>query len=119
MGPSWIEHKGKRILFVDYRGCTDEEESLKILREEIEIDRQNPAGIRMLVDYTGATASPGYMAEVKQSGKEIRNNKVEKIAVLGIEGLKKVLFAGYLSFTRNKNIRAFENDIEAKAWLVE
>jgi len=71
------------------------------------------------VDYTGATASSRCMAEVKQSGKEIRNNKVDKIAVLGIEGLKKVLFAGYLSFARNKNIRAFDNELEAKAWLVE
>jgi len=28
MGVRWIEHAGKRILYVDYSGCTTEDEML-------------------------------------------------------------------------------------------
>jgi hypothetical protein len=116
---SWIEHQDKRILFVDYRGQETPEAMIHVLEEEISVDAASPTKVLVLANFEGTSGSVEYMARVKKAGKEIRNQKVQKTALLGITGLKVVLLDGYIRFTGDEHIRAFDTEAEALDWLVE
>ena len=114
----WIEYKGKKILRTVYTGHTHQE-NVEILEQQGKIERKD-ANLLILSDYTGTHASQEYMEKVKAYGKEFRSGPTNvKNAVIGIEGLKKVLFDSYLRFTGDKYTRVFSSEEEAKEWLVK
>ena len=116
---SWIEHQGKRILFVDYRGQKTPEGMIQVLEEELKIERVSPTKVLVLANFEGTSGSVEYMTHLKKAGKEIRNQAVQKTAVLGITALKVILLDAYVRFTGDKNTRAFDTEAAALAWLVE
>lgn len=118
MKVEWTEYKGKNILSVDYGGAQNDDELIRVLHEEIEIEKQLTGKTLCLVNVANANAGSRYMAELKKQGKEVRNNKVEKTATLGVEGLKKVLFDAYILFTGEVN-KTFDSEIAAKEWLIK
>jgi hypothetical protein len=115
MSVNWIEHKGKEILFIDYRGL-GLDESLKTLDQAEEVIVGSNNKILILVDTRDAYTSPELMARLKESGKEIRP-KMEKQAIVGITGLKAILLDAYNKFTGSA-LRPFSTLEEAKEWLV-
>ncbi|MDW3195164.1 MAG: hypothetical protein R8G66_22510 [Cytophagales bacterium] len=70
---------------------------------------------RVLVDVTGAPGSSEYMARVKEVGKKT-GHKVNKRAIVGITGLKKILFQGFVRIVKGNN-RSFDTLEEAMAFL--
>ena len=118
MAVSWTEHKDKKILYVDYRGCKNDDELLKVLQEHIDIEKKAPSGLLVLANYTGAYVGLHYMQEVKKYGQELRKSKSPRTGVVGVDGLKKLAFSGYMAFTGDKNTKAFDSENEAKDWLV-
>ena len=116
MSVSWIEYKGKEILFIDYRGL-GLEESLETLdqAEEVIVGRKDK--ILILVDTRDAYTSAEFMARLKESGKEIAP-KMEKQAIVGITGLKAILLDAYNRFTGSA-LKPFSIQEEAKEWLVK
>jgi len=91
---------------------------MAVLNEEVGIEKKAIAKVAVLANYSGVHAGSRYMDAVKKAGKEVRNEKTAKTALLGIDGLKKVLLSGYIAFTGAKDIKAFENESEAKDWLI-
>ncbi|MBN2416249.1 hypothetical protein JXO52_10430 [bacterium] len=116
---SWLEHRGKKILFVDYRGQKTPEGMIQVLEEEISIEIASPTKVLVLANFEGTSGSVDYMTRLKKAGKEIRNEKVQKTALLGITGLKIILLDGYIRFTGDKHIRPFDTEASALNWLVE
>ncbi len=115
---SWIEYKGKRILKTVYTGHTHQE-NVGLLEEQGEIERKDP-DLLILSDYRDTHASQEYMDKVRAYGKEFRSGPTNvKNAVIGIEGIKKVLFDGYLRFTGDNSTKLFRTEEEAMEWLVE
>lgn len=115
---SWIEYKGRKILKTVYTGHTHQE-NVKLLEEQGEFERRDP-NLLILSDYRGTHASQEYMEKVKAYGKEFRGGPTQvKNAVIGIDGLKRVLLDGYLRFTGDKNTKSFNSEEEALEWLVK
>ena len=120
MSVDWIEHKGKRILRADYRGCHTEEEMLQVLDEQGKQLRLRPVKTLLLSDFGGTAVGSAFMNEVKRRGAESGDRLIEKNAVLGVTGLKGILLDGFVAATGLKDrIRSFDNEADAMAWLVE
>ena len=99
MGVSWIEYKGKKILFSDYRGCHSADAMLKVLYDEIEILHQQNEKVLVMANYNDCSPTGEYFHAVKKFGKERLKAKTSKTATIGINGVKRLLFNTYISFT--------------------
>ena len=118
MQVKWIEYKGKKILSVDYRGANSLEDMVNVLHQEVNIEKTLKEKTVVLANFEGTHGSGEYMSELKKLGKEVRNEKTSKTALLGITGVKKVLLSAYIAFTGDKNLRPFDNEEDALAWLI-
>lgn len=119
MSVKWIEYKGKKIIHGDYRGLRDKE-----LREALEVEakltREAPGRVLILDDFTKSVMDSESMNYLQKIGKEEIEPKTEKCAILGVEGMKKVLLQVYNWFTgAGARQRVFESEQAAKEWLVE
>jgi len=116
MGLSFLTHKGKRILFVDYTQCKNTNEMIKIL-EEVKKEYEKPGGQYLtLNDFTGTYGSSEFMNAASKH-KELFDSKTIKTAVLGIYGIKKILLNGYNAFVKKKQM-PFDTKEEALEYLV-
>jgi hypothetical protein len=118
MSVRWINHKGKKILYVDYRGQTTNEEHFRTLEKQAEIMSSLKTQCLVLTNYEGTRATPEYMHRVRELGRDVFDKKFRRGAVLGITGLKRIILKGYISFTGHK-IRAFDSEAKAIEWLVK
>ncbi len=116
MGISWLEVSGKKILYVDYRGISGAEASLRQLREAIEIEKKSSGNLLMLQNYEGTFANEEFVAEIKKLGPQVAD-KLAKNAVVGITGIKKLFLSAY-SRLSGETLRTFDTEEQAKAWLV-
>jgi hypothetical protein len=114
----WITHKGKKILYADYKGLKTDEELIANLHLEAKFMKESPTKVLSLADYTGIEGNKRVMAELKKLGKEILKEKTEKSAVLGVTGLKAVLLIAYNTITRDKVV-PFNTEQEALDYLAE
>ncbi|HEX8430385.1 MAG TPA: STAS/SEC14 domain-containing protein [Longimicrobium sp.] len=112
----FIEQRGKRILLIDFSGLQTTEEILA----EVETARalvatQPPASLLTLTHVKGARYTPPVMEALK--GLAAANKPyVRAAAVVGMEGLHRVLFRAVILFSR-RNIEAFDSMNEAREWL--
>lgn len=117
MGIKRIAYKGQQVLVADYRGLAKAEQSLQCLEELGQTVRASSTKELILSNYEGVSIGPEFMTRVKALGKEFQP-KIKRQAVLGVTGLKNVLLQGYISFTGEKDIKAFNSEAEALDWLV-
>jgi hypothetical protein len=114
----WEEHKGKKILYMDF-AYSKYSEILQAIQEATEIIEKEPAfSILGLVD---VRQSP-FNREVATGLKDFasHNKPYMKVsAVVGVEGIKMVIFNAVLKFTGRKNLVLKDTIEEAKDWLVE
>ncbi len=96
---SWVHHNGKKILMTRYSGLS-EEQMLQALLEQFAIVRATPGTVVNFGDFTNSTVSSDFMNLAKTHGKEL-SHKIEKTALIGITGIKKILLNGYNAFTKN------------------
>jgi hypothetical protein len=102
---------------VEYSGARNDDELIDILHKEVEIERQLTGKILCLVNVSDASAGRRYMQELKKLGREVRRNKVERTATIGVSGVKEILFKSYIAFTGETN-KTFSSEKEARDWLV-
>jgi len=119
MSATWIEYKGKKIIYGDYRKLRGKE-LIAAVDAEAKLVQAAPGKVLILDDFTGSVVNSEFMEYAKKVGKELIEAKTEKCAVLGIEGVKNVLLKAYNWFTgATKHQRVFDSEHEAKEWLVE
>jgi hypothetical protein len=92
MSISYLTHKSKPIMFADYRECKTPAQQLALLEEVAKAMASKVGGVRLLVDYNEISAGPSYMSRVKELGSTVFEQHMLCSAVLGINGLKKILF---------------------------
>ena len=114
----WIEAKGKKILSMDYSGLKTTNELTEVLDAAIKETRPLPAGFLGLSNFADSSISSEFMDKINKAGKEVFLEKTDKAAVLGVTGVKSVLFQAYLRFTGAKTTRTFNSQDEAIAYLV-
>lgn len=119
MEVTWIQHKNSKVLFSNYDGCITADEMINILNTEKNILLQQHEKVLVMSNYQNSFGSPRYMKEVVRVGKLVLKQKIDKTAVLGINGVKKILFNAYLNYSKQNNVRAFFSKEEALEWLTD
>jgi hypothetical protein len=117
MSAEWILHKGKKILYIDYQKLNNEEQ-LALIRKATQmlLDSGSQENLT-LSDVRGIVVSPEFVELAKEMGKQ-SGIITKKAAIVGIEGLRKVILHGVNKISGN--IREPFNTVEeAKDWLVE
>ena len=115
-----IIHKGKEIIYIDYRNLKDADEYEK--KVEVTIERtkfykeNNINNLLVLTDLTGSIISGDVPKYLKKSTR-IGRPYVKKSAVIGIVGAKKV-FLNIVNVFSGYQTKAFLTIEDAKEWLV-
>jgi hypothetical protein len=118
MSISYITHRNEQIMFADYRDKKETKDQLELLEEVAKAMTAYPE-VRLLVDYTGMPGNAAYMKRVKELGNTVFKKHMKCSAVLGVTGLKKILFNGYNQATGATNVKTFDNQEAALDWLVD
>lgn len=117
IGAYWIDHKGKKIILEDLHDRATSE-ILEIIKENKKIIRIQPKGSLLeLVDVRGS----GFDMKVIEAMKEYAAGNApysKKCAVVGVDGLKKVVIQGIIAFS-GRQFSLFDDMESAKDWLVE
>ena len=112
---SFIEHKGKQILHLDF-ARTGPDDVFRIIEEAKQVIKdQPPMSLRTLTDVTDLkfnTAAADAMKEFANHNKPY----VTAAAVVGVTGLKQIIYNAVVRFT-GRNLVAFDTDGQAKDWL--
>ena len=114
MALTWIEFKGQRILYNDFRGMT-EDAMIQQLDDEIAQLRKEPGKSRMLVDVTQARAGQRFMAAAKGKAKAI-DALIDRQAIVGVDGLKGIQLKAYNSLGGG-TLKPFDSETAAKEYL--
>jgi hypothetical protein len=112
----FIKHREKDILFLDFSD-TKTDEVLKIIEDAKRVISAMPENsLLTLTDVTNARFNEDVGDGMKQF---TAHNKpyVKAAAVVGITGLKRVIFGAVMAFSK-RNLEAFDDVEEAKHWLV-
>src|SRR5512142_101647 len=112
----WIEHKGRRIVFIDF-AHTDLEGVYQAIEDAKPIIASQPHGsVLCLVETMGTPFS----MDVSQAMKEFTmHNKpfMKMTALVGVDGLQKVIFNAVIVFTRRHNLVVKQSREEALDFL--
>ncbi len=117
MSATWITHKGKKILYSTY-GRQSFKEMMETLEQQVTLLKTSPEKVLLLDDFNDTHSSPEFLQQYKQWGKDIIRKKAKKNAMIGVTGLKQILFNAYVSFT-GANIVLFATKAEALDYLVK
>jgi hypothetical protein len=112
----WLQHKGKRIFYMNIAVKTPEEMKQRIAAMEPVIEKEPPKSILCLADVIDGSFSP----EITQLTKDFAKHNepyIKTTALIGVEGLKQVIFNGILLFTNRKNMVLKNSRPEALDWL--
>jgi hypothetical protein len=114
----WVEHKGRKILYVDYRELGSQG-ILLLINESFTEVLASPRPVRLLGNIGDAGVSPAVMREMKKLGGTILRQKLEKTAVVGVTGVMNVFFNAYVAVAGKDTVRKFETEKQALDWLAE
>jgi hypothetical protein len=121
MGAEWIEHKGKRILYIKYGGLKPQEMlDLILTATQMIVEAKSKSRfmeILSLSDLTGCYTGQEFMDLSKKQGM-ISLPLTKKAAVVGITGIKSILFRAVNSVAPNPRV-PFDTVEEALDWLVK
>ncbi len=111
----FIHHNGKEILFLDFSACKAGDVLLVIDKATPVIAARPEKSLCTLSDVTDARFDDSVTQRMKEF---TAHNKpfVKAAAVVGITGLKKILFEAVMLFSKRK-LHAFETVEQAKDWL--
>lgn len=115
----WIEHKGKKIIYHDLSNLHTDE-AIKVLRqfEQLVMENKDNPELVSLTDFTDALIFGDAFDEVKRIAKLVRPI-LKKRAVIGITGVKKVLYKAANIFASGAPSKMFNTMEEAKDYLTE
>ena len=111
----FIDHQGKRVLFVDFSNCpaNEVEEIARGVPDHVTV---NPLGsVLVLTDFTGAVFDRDAVRAVKEAA-VFDKPFVKKSALIGTDDLPASFYDELRSYSR-RELLVFETREEALAWL--
>jgi len=116
MPVSMVDHKNKKIIYVDHRGLTGQK-LLDNYKQACELIKKNGNGSLMLVDFRESTISNELVDYIKTEENKAITKLIAKQAAIGISGIKKLVFNVYNTVT-GSTLKMFNTEDEAKNYLV-
>lgn len=114
----WIQHKGRRILYIDIASQTTEEFIDITERIKKVVVNEPPKSIYCLVNVKDGKFNNEISQLIKEFAKYC-DPYVKVTASVGVEGLKKIIHNAVILFTGNKSIVLKDTKEEALDWLAE
>lgn len=114
----FIEHNGKKILFMDIRDTADVQESIKTGDQAKAIIFAQPQkSVLLLTDVTNARYNPQATDYMKEYSSQV-TPFVKASAMVGVSGIRNVILNALVRVS-GRNIRLFDDLEKAKNWLAE
>ena len=113
----FIEHKGKRILVVDYSHANTTEMQLLLVSVQAIIAKQKRESVLALADLTGAEIDHAVAMKIKEV-LTLDRPFVTKSAWVGTEHIPHAFMENFHTFSQ-REIVTFKTRAEAMDWLVE
>jgi hypothetical protein len=112
----FIDHQGKRILFVDFsnRRADEVEKIARLVPEVAELEPRN--SILLLADFTEAVFDENTIRALKEAA-VFDKPYVKKSALLGTDSFPRSLHKDMTNYSR-RSFSTFETRDEALAWLL-
>ena len=118
MAITWIEHNNKKILDIDLEKTTSTEKMIDTLIEAIDHIKGAGGKVLCLINFEGTFFKKELMDVLKSRTKDVAPLQ-EKVAMLGITGIKKVLMNIILTIAKGTKTRICNTREEALDWLAE
>jgi hypothetical protein len=115
----FIEHRGQRVLLLDYSGMADEREMLEMVEERTEVVSREPrASVLTLADITGAHLTKLVVQRVKEAN-VLDHPFVRRAALVGVESAQPKGAVEAVGTFAAKHWGRFATREEALDWLIE
>ncbi|MBN2099148.1 MAG: STAS/SEC14 domain-containing protein [Dehalococcoidia bacterium] len=116
----WMERNGRKILYVDFRDLSSQE-ILLLMKESDSMVLSSPQKVLYLGNIENAAVSREVMKQLRQYADKSVRKRFEKLAVVGVTGVKKVFFDAFVSMMDKSSVqvKSFSTEGEALEWLVE
>lgn len=115
----FIEHRGHRVLLLDYSNLNDEQQMLEMIEERVElVSKEAPDSVLTLADVTGAQVTRTAMQRIKEAN-VIEKPFVRRAALVGAESLLPKGALESVGTFAAKNWGQFATREEALDWLTE
>jgi hypothetical protein len=113
----FIQHKGKKILHINFANCKAEEVLTVIDQAKAIIRTQAQQSVFTLTDVTNTAFNSTVSDAIKEF---VVHNKpyVVASAVVGVTGLKQIIYNAVMKFS-GRTLTAFDSLTEAKDWLAK
>jgi hypothetical protein len=114
----FIDHRGTRVLHLDYAGVRDPAEAVAAIRHSMEVVKQHPPKSLLVMT---SVRDARYNTAVLQALKELASTNepfVKASAVVGMGGLHRIAYQAVILFSR-RNIQTFDREEDALDWLVQ
>ncbi|MCL6589855.1 MAG: hypothetical protein K6U80_07875 [Firmicutes bacterium] len=117
-GLSYIDYKGKKILYINYQPLNNDKAKVYKLIEGCAAEelRQPDKSVLALTNVEGFHFDMDVLKKFKESVAKTKI-KEKKVALIGVKGLLKVAYNFVVSLT-DPTTKVFDTEAEAKEWLV-
>jgi len=113
----FIEHQGKKILFVDGSHCSPKELENLVRLVPSYVTEQPEGSVLLLADFTGAKFDRNAVEQMKQ-GTVYDRPHLKRSAWYGTDTLPRVFYEHLKNFSQ-RDLPTFKTREEALAWLVK
>lgn len=111
----FIEHKGKKILLIDFSGCSPREIMMLCTAAREVIGRQPKGSVLAMADFTGATFNKDAVTRI-QEVTTVDAPFVKRAAWVGTESLPETYYKAIQTFSTREFV-SFKTRAEALDWL--
>ena len=120
MPAKWMDCKGKSILYVDFRNLSSED-ILLLMKKSDEMVLASPTKVLYLGNIEGAAVSREVMGQLRQYADKSVRKKFERLAVVGVTGVKRVFFDAFVVMLDKSEVqvKSFKTEDDALKWLSE
>lgn len=116
----FIEHRGKRILVLDYTNLGTDLDQLRgeIERSKAVVAGEPPGSVLTMTDVRGSRITPGAVKAMQELVKHNAPYVKWSAVVVGLTGVYLTAFRAIQALSRRRNLKSFTEPAEAQEWLV-
>jgi len=112
-----IDFQGKKIFYMDFTNLKSVDEIQDVMNEaKSYIFKQPPSSILALTNIEGMHFN-NHIRDVFSEFVKLNKPYIKHSAVVGVEGLKQILYNGIMKLT-GRDVKAFSTLSIAKSWLI-